>query len=353
MSSVHTVPLLFLNLGGEMLYILDQRLTAQRIAKDKSIKVMNDIVGIMFNDRFLKELFKPQEVYNKHALRKLFEDLAHASIMRLNKASMDKLYDLMTMTFKYQLFMASQPLDILFITLNHLDAVRSFVPSPYLQKQIDFAYEMLIDKYGHMTLGELQNIRYCLLNFFQDLKVRVSVFLKQGVQQDDGKFLIPASGHVPSGYEVPGCIRIFGWDGQLIQERPFENNGAYIAAAAAGSLDKRGNRGTKLGCNIYREHPNPSSESSLLQEAAPQSCQDRDATEMATTDVPAVGREELNLLMAQDTCEASQQKGTVNIDAISHPRSAVLDQIYGELTIEEPPEEDGPQDIVDMLDNLL
>ena len=32
----------------------------------------------------------------------MFDKLAHASIMRLNANSMDKLYDLMTMAVKYQ-----------------------------------------------------------------------------------------------------------------------------------------------------------------------------------------------------------------------------------------------------------
>lgn len=52
--------------------------------------VMNDIITTMFNKKFLEELFKPQELYSKKALRTVFDRLAHASIMRLNQASMDK-----------------------------------------------------------------------------------------------------------------------------------------------------------------------------------------------------------------------------------------------------------------------
>ena len=44
----------------------------------------------MFNTRFMEELFKPQEIYSKKAMRTVFDRLAHASIMRLNTASMDK-----------------------------------------------------------------------------------------------------------------------------------------------------------------------------------------------------------------------------------------------------------------------
>lgn len=56
---------------------------------------MHDIVGTMFNKRFVEELFKPQDTYSKKAMRTVFDRLAHASIMRLNTASMDKVqYDI-------------------------------------------------------------------------------------------------------------------------------------------------------------------------------------------------------------------------------------------------------------------
>ena len=38
----------------------------------------------------MAELFKPQDAYSKKAMRTVFDRLAHASIMRLNSASMDK-----------------------------------------------------------------------------------------------------------------------------------------------------------------------------------------------------------------------------------------------------------------------
>ena len=52
--------------------------------------VMNDIISTMFNQRFMENLFRPQEIYSKKGMRTVFDRLAHASIMRLNTASMDK-----------------------------------------------------------------------------------------------------------------------------------------------------------------------------------------------------------------------------------------------------------------------
>nr|XP_027793350.1 protein OSCP1 isoform X3 [Marmota flaviventris] len=177
--SVRTLPLLFLNLGGEMLYILDQRLRAQNIPGDKARKVLNDIISTMFNRKFMEELFKPQELYSKKALRTVYNRLAHASIMRLNQASMDKLYDLMTMAFKYQVLLCPRPKDVLLVTFNHLDAIKGFIQdSPTILNQVDETFRQLTDTYGALSAGEFQLIRQTLLIFFQDLHIRVRCFWK-------------------------------------------------------------------------------------------------------------------------------------------------------------------------------
>ena len=47
----YSLPFLFINLGGEMVYILDQRLRAQNIAIDKSQKGnLVIILGIKFSE---------------------------------------------------------------------------------------------------------------------------------------------------------------------------------------------------------------------------------------------------------------------------------------------------------------
>ncbi|XP_053432362.1 protein OSCP1 isoform X5 [Nycticebus coucang] len=177
--SVRTLPLLFLNLGGEMLYILDQRLRAQNIPGDKARKdewtevdrkrVMNDIISTMFNRKFIEELLKPQELYSKKALRTVYDRLAHASIMRLNQASMDK----------------------------------------------------------------------------------VSIFLKDRVQNSNGRFVLPVSGPVPWGTEVPGLIRMFNKKGEEVKKMEFKHGGNYVAAHKEGSLELYGDRVLKLGTNMY------------------------------------------------------------------------------------------------------
>ncbi|KAL0604798.1 Protein OSCP1 [Plecturocebus cupreus] len=261
--SVRTLPLLFLNLGGEMLYILDQRLRAQNIPGDKARKdewtevdrkrVLNDIISTMFSRKFMEELFKPQELYSKKALRTIYERLAHASIMKLNQASMDKqLYDLMTMAFKYQVLLCPRPKDVLLVTFNHLDTIKGFIrDSPTILQQVDETFRQLIEIYGRLSAGEFQLIRQTLLIFFQDLHIRVSMFLKDKVQNNNGHFVLPVSGPVPWGTELPGLIRMFNNKGEEMKRIEFKHGGNYVRAPKEGSFELYGDRVLKLGTNMY------------------------------------------------------------------------------------------------------
>ncbi|PSN51191.1 Protein OSCP1 [Blattella germanica] len=395
MCSLYSVPMLYLNLGGEMMYILNQRLNAQRIPKDKALKVLNDIVGIMLNEKFLVQLFKPQTVYNKAALRKLFEDLAHASIMRLDKESMDKLYDLMIMAFKYQVLMARQPLELILITLNHLDAIRNFVSTPALQNQVNNTYEMLMKMYAHLSIGEMQTLRYSLLNFLQGHRIRVSVFLRLKVQNTDGTFVIPVSCPVPAGCEVPGFIRCYDEKGEVIDIKRFPSRGEYNSACEPGSMDLHGDRGTDLGCNIYKipvmvDTSPMNTYYNSEQLGGIGSSGDRAQYQDLEADGFRLGKEELNLLMAQllghqsehkqnlasrdvirlnlfgaDSEESNfapvqselNSKNFIHIDARNRSGSYALDKVYGEMTMRK--EDQGSsknsqdEDLLDLLDSVL
>ncbi|KFV75022.1 Protein OSCP1, partial [Dryobates pubescens] len=215
-------------------------------------RVMNDIITTMFNKKFMEELFKPQELYSKKALRTVYDRLAHASIMRLNQASMDKLYDLMTMAFKYQVLLCPRPKDILLVTFNHLDAIKDFIQdAPGILNQVDETFRQLIDTYCGLSAGEFQLIRQTLLVFFQDMHIRVSIFLKDKVQNSNGRFVLPISGPVPWGTEVPGLIRMFNHNGNEVKRTEFTTDGNYVTPQREGSFELYGDRVLKLGTNMY------------------------------------------------------------------------------------------------------
>eukprot|EP00731_Ephydatia_muelleri_P032170 Em0023g677a len=281
--SMRSLPVLFFSLGGEMLYILDQRLKAQKIPPDRALKVILDIVGRMLEDKCLKEIFRAQQVFSKRALKNIFEQLAQSSIMKLNRTAMDKLYDLMIMAVKYQVLVSKSGREVLLATLNHLDTIRGFVAlSPPHVAMVDKACLTFKDFFESQSSAQLMHLRHYLLLLFQDTNKRVSIFLKNNSQLPSGRFVLPVGGPLPYTGEAPGAIRYLNRGGSYTEES-FIGAHCYELAEGAGSLDVHGDRVTKLGCNMYGAD---TAESSI--------------TETASKQMPVDGysfvKDELNLL---------------------------------------------------------
>ncbi|KAJ1521013.1 hypothetical protein ONE63_002726 [Megalurothrips usitatus] len=311
MAQERTLPMLLLNLGGEMVYILEQRLQAQRVPPEKADRVLVDICRLLLHDRFLAELLVPQPLGHVAALRTFFRDLAHSSIMRLDDESMAKMWDLMTMAVKLQALRADSPGELLQATLNHIDYIGDHVPA--VRAQADHASQGLYRFYSRMSSGELQAVRYCVLNYLQGLAVRVSLFLTHGLQDMHGKLVVPKDGPVPPGCEVPGTIRVMDGGGRevdsVVQVIPFPPGGQFTSPAR--DAGRGGN--TELGFNLYSELEDPGAggpgggpgAAGAGRRGRRRSSLAGAATAAAAGVVDGqgrplyVGREELNMLMAQ------------------------------------------------------
>uniref|UniRef100_A0A665W764 Organic solute carrier partner 1a n=1 Tax=Echeneis naucrates TaxID=173247 RepID=A0A665W764_ECHNA len=367
--SLRTLPLVIINLGGEMLCILDQRLQAQNTSEDNSEKgvwsendrkrVMNDIIGTMFTKAFMDELLKPQQLYSHRTMKTVLTRLAHASIVRLNAASMDRLYELMVMAFKYQVFLCPRPKDLLLISYNHLDTVREFVKNtPAVVNQVDETHRKIIEVYSTLSEGEFQLIRQTLLIFFQDMHVRVSLFLKNQVQNANGRFALSTSGPVPHGIDVPGLIRMFDRKGREVRRREFPTGGSYSSPIREGCFELHGDRVIRLGMNMcfilnVQETCNYPTTYEHLQ----------------TDDTPnLLAKEELNLLArlmgsmkAENEPRAETELIDISLDVFrfyfgqDEQAATELAKIAGELTEQEQPEipsSNKGDDLLAMMDDL-
>ncbi|XP_013087262.2 protein OSCP1-like isoform X1 [Biomphalaria glabrata] len=367
--SFKALPLLFMNLGGEMIYILDQRLSAQSIPNEKAKKVLTDIVSTMFNKKFMDEIFKPQNLYSKKAMRTVFDRIAHASIMRLNAASMDKLYDLMTMAVKYQISLALRPKDILLITLNHMDTIRSHVEDSSVKAQVEYAFKIFLETYASLSHGEFQLIRQTLLNFFQDVHTRVSIFLKDKVQNNHGRFVLKPGGVLPYGTDIPNNIKSFDESGKY-RNIGFSCVANYTQASKEGSYEMKGDRATKLGTNIYSVSRNVETSgpgASSLMNAGDMDTSHPDPLAKAHLDLLAqligarVTKNEFRLNLFKTDQEEEEaatiepvqaiRSQVVNIDASKKTKSVELTKIFGEMTIDDSKSKHDDNDLLDLMDS--
>lgn len=70
--ALRAMPFVIVNLGGEMIYILEQRLRAQSIPPEKAVKVLHDVVKTMFSTKFIAEVPSPlPDPFSEQSLRAL------------------------------------------------------------------------------------------------------------------------------------------------------------------------------------------------------------------------------------------------------------------------------------------
>ncbi|KAI1714192.1 organic solute transport protein 1 domain-containing protein [Ditylenchus destructor] len=262
--SYRAMPFVYLNMGGEMAYILEQRLQAQNVGNDKSIKVLCDIIATMFNKNCLELIFEPQELYSRAALRSFFEQIAHSSVMRLNEASMDKLFDLMTMAVKYQVLLCKEPTELVLVTLNHLDGVKAiFKDHRHIIDVVQSAHNLLMDNFVETPLWEMAAVRSEMLNYFLGARVKVSLMLREKRQLDDGRFVLFPPGpdgdeqiELPYSAVVPGSVR-YACQGEVNKIDTFPVVEKYNVSPDQQKQQPGGTtvmlaRGTTLGYNMYK-----------------------------------------------------------------------------------------------------
>jgi len=201
-------------MGGEMIYILNQRLKAQNVTPDKSVRILNDAVKTMFLPAFVEQLFEPQKIFSIPYTKQIFHKIVHSSIMTLNETSMSKLFDLMLMGFKYQIMASNYPQAIYQITLNHLDGISKIIKEGPAAKMLEHVKKTLTIKMAKFNANDFLTMRRELLRYMQDRVIRVSVFLQDELQSLEGRIYVENRGFGNVGQVKPGQITYFKADGK-------------------------------------------------------------------------------------------------------------------------------------------
>jgi hypothetical protein len=257
-DSLRAWPFLIFNLSGEMLYILDQRLRAQSVQADRANKVREDIVLKLVEDSFLKSVFNPQKLSSYEDCKNLFQGLAHSSILKLNPTSMGKLFDLMVMGVKMQTLCIKYPDELYKVALNHLNVMSALVNGSHAGHLMQTKLMQTFNEHFYSYRPyQFAQIRRTLLDFFLDNNTRVSLFLSQQYQHDDGNFSIDLLGEMPPGTaELPGTIKKLGAHGRVIETtRVFSRDYMPLElSVSAISVRERGIYSTTVyGENMYAD----------------------------------------------------------------------------------------------------
>ncbi|KAI8854136.1 organic solute transport protein 1-domain-containing protein [Chytridium lagenaria] len=164
------------NLGGEMLYILEHRLHSY-----------SDVVRTMLGEA--EAAGKQAENMTSSQIEESFYRIAHSSSMRLTDSGLQKLVQLMVMTFKYQLFACSYPLELLFISINHFEVWKKHSLKAGVDDRLS-KLRLILEELGTIGGKALCVIRQNINEIFEQNSAKVSQFIGWKIQSpDDGAFI--------------------------------------------------------------------------------------------------------------------------------------------------------------------
>ncbi|VEN36586.1 unnamed protein product [Callosobruchus maculatus] len=185
--SHYVTPFLVLNLGSEMVFVIAQRLDAQNIPQERATLVLEEIISVLVSKKLIGDLMRPQAAYNHESVRDMIEDITQSSVMRLDPVSMGKLWDLISMVFKWQMSMTD---DIIGVTLRHLYEVETYVTNQETHQQLQKVQNLVENFNKILDSNEKLTLHEDVMYWLKDFNIRVSLLLRMGLQTMDGNFVV-------------------------------------------------------------------------------------------------------------------------------------------------------------------
>lgn len=252
----YSLVFLIINCGAEMIFILHARLCDLNLSEEGVNVVMGNIVRHMFGAEFMAELFRPQPLYSLAATKEVFQWLTETSIIHLSTASMNKLFEIMTMVVKYQLFALRHPLELVELTWTHLEEVERLLEQDTRVRLLP-VFKLFEELCERLNAGDLAEIRKELLNHFSGRRTLVSLLLNCKVQSQRGSFFLPEDRFLPplATCEPPGSVHYYS-GGRRVASTTFEHRDAALRHplfVSLGQWDPKNpaTRISKHGMNMY------------------------------------------------------------------------------------------------------
>lgn len=135
----------------------------------------------------------------------------------------------MTMGIKLQTMSCASPDMLILVTLKHLTAMKALGAAPAVSELVDAAIKNVLKIYGQFSLGDYHVLRQRILYFFQDRRIKVSLFLQNKAQDMKGALSVVPTGFVATGAKLPGYVICFDHNGREIRSDMIALNSAVDA----------------------------------------------------------------------------------------------------------------------------
>lgn len=151
--------------------------------------VLSDIIEVLFNEQLIKELEDAPQLGRHTHIKQLMEDIASVSVMRLDSFSMNKLWELMIMVFKWQLTNI-KPNELFVLTDRHLSGILELLPGHPVLSKVEAFRSKIYTAGAQIPEERIVFMRNLLVSWLNDFHTKVSLLLRLGLQRSDGSFII-------------------------------------------------------------------------------------------------------------------------------------------------------------------
>lgn len=147
---------------------------------------MDEILSVLLSKQLICELMKPQPPYTHQKVREIIEEVAQSSIMRLDAISMNKLWELITMVFKWQITVSD---NLIKVTSRHLLELDNYIIKANTRLQLQRVQNIINNFEKVFTQNEQNELRMEVLDWLKIFQIRVSLLLRMGLQNEDCSFV--------------------------------------------------------------------------------------------------------------------------------------------------------------------
>lgn len=118
---------------------------------------------------------------------------------------------------------------------------------------VDEVIEKVNEKYAVMSPYEFAGLKHTLCRFFADKRVKVSLFLQDGIQKNDGTITLNYSGSLPPGVDAPGKIAYYDVSGLALgtDSFPFPAGDTIVDDRLGPPFEPQRQVACCLGQNLY------------------------------------------------------------------------------------------------------
>lgn len=214
-----TNTLVYVNLGSEMLYILNNRIKALDIEDTKRMSILCQIAQNLYNseenDKLLRDCptsLSLDSIYN------LLHKICHKSVITLDSVSFAKMIEMIVMALKKDTLLMKNDFGLYHVTVNHLSCIDNLLKRKDLTLNIR---QKVSEIMSGLKPYDFYLIKKDIINLLVFKHSKISIYLKDNVQANDGHFAVKPPKACGFNCVRTGTVGNDGLPDSLIGVNPF------------------------------------------------------------------------------------------------------------------------------------